>query len=87
MFTSTRGALAIHLPASISRQGSTPALAISTKLSRQLDPVRDQAFFVSTLVWQFALYRSMRANTRHADRKSSFCSADDRCRPVDAKGL
>jgi len=53
--------LVIALPASISQQGSNPAVAISTVLTCQLNHIRDQAFFVSTSAWQSALCGSVLA--------------------------
>ena len=51
----------IHLPASVSQQGSNSAIALSTKLACQLNHIRDQAFFVSTPLWQSTLCGSVLA--------------------------
>ena len=51
----------IHWPACISQQGSDPAIAISTKLALQLNHVSNQAFFVSTPLWQPTLRGSVPA--------------------------
>ena len=51
----------IHLPACVSQQGCNPTIAISAVLARQLNHVRNQAFFVSTPVWQPPLRGSVLA--------------------------
>jgi hypothetical protein len=58
----------IHLPASISQQGCDPTITISTVLARQLDHVRDQAFFVSTSMRYSTLRGSVLA--KHAANPS-----------------
>ena len=52
---------AIYLPASVSQQCCNPTIAISTVLARQLDHISDQAFFVSTPLWQSTLCGSVLA--------------------------
>ena len=51
----------IHLPACVSQQGCNPTVAISTVLACQLNHIRDQAFFVSTPMWQSTLCGSVLA--------------------------
>jgi hypothetical protein len=53
--------LVINLPTRVSQQGGNPTIAISAVLACEFDYVRNQAFFVSTPLWQAPLRGSVLA--------------------------
>ena len=62
----------IHWLACISQQGSDQAIAISTKLARQLNHIRDQTLFVSTPLWQPTLRGSVLAQNATSPSLRNF---------------
>ena len=77
----------IYLPACVPQQCSNPTIAISTVLARQLDHISDQAFFVSTPLWQSTLRGSVLAqNATNPSLRNLKLRTQNQCRHGGAKG-